>query len=50
LGDIQYYPYDMPFACDFILEAFDGPVLKRNLDEATGLPLWEIEKNLTKGT
>lgn len=28
------------FACEFILEVFDGPGIKRDFDEATGLPLW----------
>jgi len=28
------------FACEFILEIFDGPVLKRDFDEVTGLSLW----------
>ena len=28
------------FACEFILQAFDGSVFKRGFDEATGLPLW----------
>jgi predicted DNA-binding protein with PD1-like motif len=32
------------FACEFILEVFDGPVLKRNFDETTGLPLWEMSE------
>jgi hypothetical protein len=30
------------FACEFILEIFDGPVLKRELDEVTGLSLWTM--------
>jgi len=28
------------FACEFILEAFDGPAFNRRPDEETGLPLW----------
>ncbi|MFA5321330.1 MAG: PPC domain-containing DNA-binding protein [Smithella sp.] len=32
------------FACEFLLEAFDGPVFNRCLDEETGLPLWLILK------
>jgi len=28
------------FACEFILEAFDGPDFNRCFDEETGLPLW----------
>jgi uncharacterized protein len=31
------------FACEFILEAFDGPAFNRSLDEVTGLPLWSID-------
>ena len=30
------------FACEFILEIFDGPVLQRELDEVTGLSLWTM--------
>jgi len=30
------------FACELILEVFDGPVFNRGYDEVTGLPLWEI--------
>ena len=30
------------FACEFVMEAFDGPKLLRGLDEQTGLPLWEM--------
>ena len=30
------------FACEFILEALDGPMIKRDFDEATGLPLWAM--------
>jgi hypothetical protein len=32
------------FACEFILEAFDGPAFNRCFDEETGLPLWSISK------
>jgi predicted DNA-binding protein with PD1-like motif len=28
------------FACEFMVQAFDGPQLNRGLDEQTGLPLW----------
>jgi predicted DNA-binding protein with PD1-like motif len=28
------------FACEFILQAFDGPVFNRCLDDETGLALW----------
>ncbi len=31
------------FACEFLLEAFDGPVFQRGYDEETGLFLWSIE-------
>lgn len=30
------------FACEFVLEAFDGPAFNRCFDEETGLPLWSI--------
>ena len=30
------------FACEFKLEVFDGPSIKREFDEATGLPLWTM--------
>jgi len=30
------------FACEFILQAFSGPEFARGLDEATGLPLWQM--------
>jgi predicted DNA-binding protein with PD1-like motif len=32
------------FACEFLLEAFDGPAFNRCYDEETGLPLWLILK------
>lgn len=32
------------FACEFVLEVFDGPALKRGYDETTGLPLWQDEE------
>ena len=28
------------FACEIILEAYDGPLLQREFDGETGLPLW----------
>ena len=28
------------FACEFMIQAFEGPVFERRLDETTGLPLW----------
>ena len=30
------------FACEFILRIFDGPALKREPDEVTGLSLWTM--------
>ena len=30
------------FACEFILEAFNGPILERDFDGATGLHLWAM--------
>lgn len=30
------------FACEFCLQALEGPVLERGYDESTGLPLWEM--------
>ncbi|NTW82957.1 MAG: DNA-binding protein [Chlorobiaceae bacterium] len=30
------------FACEIVLETFDGPEFKRGFDEETGLALWEI--------
>lgn len=30
------------FACEIIIEAFDGPDFNRGLDKDTGLPLWEM--------
>jgi predicted DNA-binding protein with PD1-like motif len=35
-------PGTLVFACEFILEAFDGPILERVFDEVTGLPLWKM--------
>lgn len=35
-------PGTVVFACEFILEAFDGPTFKRCPDKETGLPLWSI--------
>jgi len=36
------------FACEFLLEAFDGPVFQRDFDEETGLFLWSTEKSSIK--
>ncbi|MGO8987523.1 MAG: PPC domain-containing DNA-binding protein [bacterium] len=30
------------FACEFMLEVFDGPALQRDFDETTGLFLWTM--------
>jgi predicted DNA-binding protein with PD1-like motif len=30
------------FACEFILEIFDGPSFERGFDDETGLPLWTM--------
>ena len=35
-------PGTVVFACEFVLEAFDGPRFERNYDEETGLPLWTL--------
>jgi uncharacterized protein len=32
------------FACEFVLEAFDGPAFNRCFDKETGLPLWLISE------
>ncbi len=37
-------PGTIIFACEIILQAFDGPNLSRSYDEATGLPLWNIQE------
>lgn len=29
------------FACEYIIEGFDGPEFNRTFDEETGLPLWD---------
>ncbi len=30
------------FACEFIIEEFEGPVFERGFDEETSLPLWSM--------
>ncbi len=35
-------PGTIVFACEFILQAFEGPVFERGFDEQTGLPLWTM--------
>ncbi|MBA3036250.1 MAG: DNA-binding protein, partial [Desulfobacterium sp.] len=37
-------PGTVVFACEFILEVFEGPIFERKLDEETGLPLWTMPK------
>ncbi len=35
-------PGTVVFACEFCLQAFEGPEFERGLDEETGLPLWRM--------
>ena len=35
-------PGTVVFACEFLLEAFDGTAFERCFDEETGLPLWAV--------
>ena len=37
-------PGTVVFACEFRLEVFDGRGIKREFDEATGLPLWKLDE------
>ena len=37
-------PGTVVFACEFILEIFEGPVLERKFDKETGLPLWAMSE------
>ena len=37
-------PGTVVFACEFRLEVFDGPGIKREFDEATGLSLWKLDE------
>ena len=37
-------PGTLVFACEFVLEAFDGERFERGPDEETGLPLWSISE------
>ena len=37
-------PGTLIFACEVILEAYDGPFFQREMDETTGLPLWTISE------
>lgn len=34
-------PGTIVFACEWVIEAFDGPALVREYDAETGLPLWK---------
>jgi len=34
-------PGTIIFACEVVIEAFDGPEFSRGIDEDTGLPLWK---------
>jgi len=36
-------PGTIIFACECIIQAFEGPLFKRALDKETGLPLWTME-------
>ena len=37
-------PGTIVFACEFILQAFEGPAFERGFDEQTGLPLWTMSE------
>jgi predicted DNA-binding protein with PD1-like motif len=37
-------PGTIVFACECVIEAFEGPALERVLDDETGLALWDIGK------
>lgn len=37
-------PGTVVFACEFVIESFDGPGFERVPDEETGLPLWSIRE------
>ena len=30
------------FACEFIVQTFEGPIFERGFDQETGLPLWKM--------
>lgn len=36
-------PGTLVFACEILIESFNGDVLNREYDEQTGLPLWNIK-------
>ena len=35
-------PGTIVFACEVVIEGFEGPAFNRGFDEDTGLPLWEM--------
>jgi len=37
-------PGTIIFACEFILETFEGQAFNRGFDEETGLPLWDMSE------
>ena len=37
-------PGTVIFACEFILEAFEGPIFERGFDEETSLSLWTMSE------
>ena len=36
-------PGTIVFACEWIIESFDGPAFEREFDQETGLPLWSMK-------
>lgn len=40
-------PGTVVFACEFLLQVFEGPPFNRELDEDTGLPLWKMDPMIT---
>jgi len=36
-------PGTIVFACECVIQAFNGPVYNRELDQETGLPLWALK-------
>ncbi len=35
-------PGTVVFACEIVIESFEGPAFERSFDEETGLPLWQL--------
>ncbi|MBS3732526.1 MAG: DNA-binding protein [Desulfobacterales bacterium] len=35
-------PGTVIFACEIVIESFEGPAFERSFDEETGLPLWRL--------